>query len=885
MRTSPLSPRRRRRRWTLALLAATLASGTAIGLLVHQRSRPAAYRPDERPSDITSALSKSLPPQAPKPNFTDVTQPAGLHAFLNFAGNRTSQLPEDMGPGLAWGDFDNDGDDDLFLVSAGGALDLGETQLLPCALFENLANGSFRRVEGFPELRLRGMGAAWGDYNGDGYLDLVVVGYNTLLLLRNNQGSGRFTPDPALPNLPGFWSSPTWTDFNNDRRLDLYVCQYVQYAENEADRDLFSDQVGTPVPFTLNPASYPPGLNALFRQNPDGSFTDVAAELGVHNPDGRSLGGLWHDFDQDGWLDLYVANDVSDNVLYHNRDGTFTDISHPAWVADYRGAMGLAAADFDRDNDDDLFVTHWVAQENGLYENLWSDLNQRQAASPQDPTAPAPAPTPTSPQSTPAPRFQLRFVDIADRVGLGQIALPCVGWGADFADLDHDGWLDLAVANGSTLEIPGSTPKQLRPQPLFLFWNQTGRAFHNLAPLHPGLSQPRVSRGLAFADFDLDGDLDLAVADLYEGVRLFRNDMAQGNWLKIRLRSRNAEGTPNGFGLGSTAIAWIGELPLRRSVNSISYLSQSSHTLHWGLGSATRLDRFEVRWHAGITQVFHDLAPNTFYELLEGDPIPRTLGAPSPTPSTLASSAHPSSPPPSPDDKQRLLEFWKIQRAAMNAMMVERNNATAIPLFRQAIHLNPQHQDSRYYLGLCLASQREIQPALDALAALQELNPRSHRAWQQWGVIRALFATSDADLAAAEHALLQARTINPEETGALLMLGEVALLRGQFEKAEEHFAAATFTNPRATGGFFLQAYLAWRRHHPEAARLILEQARHTLGPEWQPEGATSEGDVKHRQHVEHSPLAQFWESWDGQPNPETAFAKLHQHLSQNTRDE
>jgi len=889
MSATPLSPRRRRLRWTLAVLGALFVCGSVLGLVIYRRAQPATYRPDERLDDITNELARHLPPDAPQPKLTDTTAAAGLADFRNFAGDRTSQLPEDMGPGVAWGDFDNDGDDDVFLVSVGGALNQSPADLLPCALFANLGDGTFRRISDFPELRLRGSAAAWGDSDGDGFLDLVVTGYNALRLLHNEAGSGRFTPDPRLPDLKGFWSGAAWADYDHDRRLDLYVCNYVEYDENPTDLDKISDQIGTAVPFTLNPASYPGGRNALFRQNADGTFADVAAELKVQNPEGRSLGALWHDWDNDGWLDLYVANDVSDNVYYRNVRGRFEDISHGAWVADYRSAMGLATGDFDRDGDDDLHVTHWVAQENALYENLWANFN---AAKPTLPTPGAPTP-PTAP---PAPNpgatnkvYPLRFVDIADQKGLGHVALRLVGWGTEFVDLEQDGWLDLVVVNGSTIEADGPPPKTLQAQAAFVFWNERGRHFHNLAPLHPGLSRPHVSRGLGCADYDGDGDLDLLIADLYEGVRLYRNDMAAGNWLKLRLCSKNAEGQANGFGDGSTVIAWVGDTPLRRSVTGVSYLSQHSRVLHWGLGTAPRVDRLEIRWHAGETNLIPGVEANGLYELAEGEAQARRLparrsagpgGSATSAPAELAAvpAASRAQAVTRSDDRERLRKFWQAQRAAMDAMKLEQDNAKAIGLFREAIAFNPEHEDSRYYLGLCLASQGDTTGALAALAELQQLNPQSHRAWQQWGVLRALAAVNDADLVAAEQALERAHRLNPEETGALLVLGEVALLRGDLKLADERLAAATHTNPKAVGGFFLRGYLAWKRGDDGAAKRCLEQTRAALGPDWQPAGATSEGDVKRKQHVEKTPLAPFWETWNGDIQAARAFAALEARL-------
>ncbi|MBU6401537.1 MAG: VCBS repeat-containing protein, partial [Verrucomicrobia bacterium] len=375
-------------RVTAAVLLTVAALGLVVGGLVYLGTRPKPYRPDEAETDLTSNLSRDLPADAPKPRLTDVTRAAGLAAFRTFVGQRTSQLPEDMGCGAAWGDFNNDGFDDLFLVSAGGPLNAPTNQLAPCELYENLGDGTFRKVEDFPELRIHGMGAAWGDYDGDGWLDLVVTGYNALFLFHNEPGENgrrKFVRDPRFPNRPGFWSGATWGDYDNDRRLDLYVCGYVQYTENEADRNRTSLQLSTAVPYSLNPSSYQPALNLLFHNHGDGTFTEVAQKLGVGDPTGRSLSALWYDFDDDGWLDLYVANDVSDNAFYHNRGGTFEDLSYKACVADYRSGMGLAAGDWNRDGDDDFFVTHWIGQQNALYDNLLVDTARRERRPPARP--------------------------------------------------------------------------------------------------------------------------------------------------------------------------------------------------------------------------------------------------------------------------------------------------------------------------------------------------------------------------------------------------------------------------------------------------------------------------------------------------------------------
>lgn len=872
---APLSPRRRRLRWTLAIVCLATLTALVTGGLLYQRLRPKPYRPDERNADITSDLARDLPADAPTPKFADMTRAAGLEAFRTFTGARTSQLPEDMGPGVAWGDFNNDGHEDVFLVSAGGPLGVPAERLAPCELYENVGGGHFRKVEAFPETRIHGMGAAWGDYDGDGWLDLVVTGYNALLLFHNEGGTGRFVRDTRLPDTPGFWSSATWGDFDNDRSLDLYVCGYVKYLENDADREKVSMQISTAVPYTLNPASYAPGLSLLFRNRGDGSFTEVATQLGVTNPQGRGLGALWHDFDDDGWLDLYVANDVSDNVLYRNLAGRFEDISHAAYVADYRSAMGLAVGDWNRDGDDDLFIGHWVGQENALYDNLLADLNRPGGTGTNRTAAPAQG-SGLPGASTATNKYALRFMDIADQKGLGQIALQYVSWGTEFVDFDGDGWLDLIVANGNTLERDGPAPKTLKPQEAFLFWNRRGDYFYNLAPLDPSLRQPHVSRGLAVADYDNDGAMDVLISFLGEGVQLLRNQMQTGNWLKVRLRSRNRLDAPLGFGDGSKVIARAGGAVLRRSVSSVSYLSQSSHTLHFGLGPARKVDALEVHWLAGTNQVFMDLDANATWELTEGEPLPKRFAARPPTGGSAPTAASVAAPQ---DARARVIEFWARQRAAMNAMKVLQDNAAAIPLFRAALALDPSHEDSRYYLGQCLASQGDMPGALEQLAELTRINPHSHRGFQQWGVIRALSATNDATLAAAEASLEKAHALNPEETGALLVLGEVALLRADAAKAEARLAAACRSNPKAVGGLFLRGYMAWKRGDQSQATRLLEDARQALGKDWQPSGTTSEGDVRKKQYVETTPLTRFWQGWDGKPDPGTAFARLADYLS------
>lgn len=847
---------RRKRRlqrvaWTLTLLAIV---GVIAGFLIYRASRPEVRRPGERLEDITESLSQSLPEGAPQPRFTDVTAAAGLGDFVTFIGGRTSQLPEDMGPGVAWADFDNDGDDDLFLVGAGGTLTTPADQWAESILYENRGDGTFVRSEGFPGIRVMGMAATWGDYDGDGWVDLLLTAAGRLLLYRNDQGS--LAPSPAIPDLDGYWSGAAWGDFDNDRDLDLYVCGYVQYVEDASGTRKASEQYGTSVPYTLNPASFEPESNLLFQNNGDGTFEEVAVLYGISNPSGRSLGALWQDFDDDGRLDLYVANDISDNALFLNRGDTFEDVSLNALVADYRGAMGLTSADWNRDGDMDLFVTHWIAQENALYDSRLGDLEKMR----QDEGGQAPV--------------RLSFSDLAAPLGVGQIALQSVGWGTEFADFDADGWLDLVVANGSTLETR-EEPKTLKPQPDMFLWNRQGEYFHDLAPANPSFSTPAVSRGLAVSDYDLDGDLDLVIADLYGGVRLLRNDMEQGNWLQIRLRSTGPAGETTGLGEGSSVVTQVGALALRRSVTGASYLSQSTRTLHFGLGGQSTVGAVEVRWLGGETETFTGLQANSIWELVEGQSAPRRIAA---EPTSGVSS--PGTDVAEMTDRERILAFWEQQRAGMDAFKIEQDIDKAAVHFAAALELNPEHEDSRYYLANCLAVQGQIDQAMTHLEKLMEINSLSHRAYKQWGIMRAMTAASPEDLEAANRALERSLEINKEETGTNLVLGQIALMRGDHELARQNFTWNTGTNPRSTGGFFLQGYLAWKQGDEAASVGFLEQALGTRGEDWKPEGAVAEGDVAQRMHKEVSPLSLYWEQWDGAPDPETAFAPLDRYLAQ-----
>jgi tetratricopeptide (TPR) repeat protein len=498
--------------------------------------------------------------------------------------------------------------------------------------------------------------------------------------------------------------------------------------------------------------------------------------------------------------------------------------------------MGLAAGDFDRDGDDDLFISHWIAQGFALYQSL--TVENRTAGK-------APG---------------LRFTDVAEISGVGQSSLQKIGWGAAFADFDADGWLDLAVANGSTFESKDST-RRLLPMEAFLFWNDRNRFFQDLAPWNRSLSTARVSRGLAIADYNNDGAMDLALVDLDGGVRLLRNDVPHGNWAEFRLKSgagRSAD--------GALVLAKVGKRTSRAMVTSASYLSQNTRRVHFGLGGASRIDRLEVRWPGRKAQVWENVEANRIWDLVENE---EQLVA------FAAGDAPAAIPEAQPLTREQQVEFWARQRAAMDAMKRENDLGKAARLFHEALALNPAHEDSRYYLANCLVAAGDREGAIAELETLARLSPMSHRAWQRRGVLLAAIGRYDRAAESFEKAL----SINPEETGTLLLLAEVAIARADLPGAAKRLKLALQMNPRSVGGLYLSGYVAWRGGEQGRAVECLNLAQKARGPDWKPKGSAAEGDVKRRMGAEAGFLADYWEDWNGTADPAAAYRAMDRQLN------
>ena len=755
-------------------------------IVVWRMFRPGSrYRPGGRVEGLTAELARSLPTNYPRVSFTDVTRTSGI-SFRHFSGTRSSQLPEDMGSGAAWGDFDNDGWVDLVVANEVGPLSLSDSARAQSSarttLYHNNHDGTFTDVTSRSGIDVRGWGmaVAWGDVDNDGWIDLVITAYGHCVLYRNN-GDGTFTDRSAASGIggpQGFWTGAAWGDYDRDGFLDLYVTGYVKYARPDRRTSVVRYTVENPA--SINPLSFPPERNLLFHNTGHGTFTEVASSLGVANPTGRGLAAAWVDIDEDGWPDLYVANDVSDNVMYRNLgNGTFEDISQRAHVADYRSAMGIAVGDWDGDGDQDLFLTHWLAQENALYDNQLSQLSAEAR------------------KSRPLP---LTFIDEADRFGLGQISLDYVGWGTSFIDYDNDGRPDLFAVNGSTLQYPEDST-HLVPMRSQMFWNRgaTDGFFDVSAVSGAYFRTAYVGRGAAFADYDNDGDIDVFVVNNGGPGILLRNDGGNRNhWLAVELRGTKS----NRQGIGAKLRLVAGGVGQSRQVGAqASYLSQNSLVETFGLLALTRVDSLVVVWPSGVRQVRTDLPANQRLTVVEGEAVGTA--------------------------RERIQDFWALYREA-TVQRTARQPKAAAETYSRALALNPDHEDVLYYLGSMRFALGDFTAAEHAWRHLLVRNSSSARTHSQLGSLYLCFDTNAPfQLDSAEAHLRRAHELNGEETGPQLHLGEVALVRGDLATASRYFNEVLGSHANSAEAHFYAGYIAWKRGDRAGALTAIRLAAST----------------------------------------------------------
>ncbi|GIX06181.1 MAG: RNA-binding protein [Candidatus Poribacteria bacterium] len=523
--------------------------------------------------------------------FSDVTQEAGIH-FVHVAGmTGRKHLTETMGSGAAFLDYDNDGDLDLYIVQSGYLPDERPPDNPGSVLYRNNGDGTFTDVTalaGCSNNDRYGMGVAVGDYNNDGFDDLYVTNYGPNRLYRNN-GDGTFTDvtEEAGVGDPRWGTSAAFLDYDRDGDLDLFVANYLEVpldaapCRNVQNPDLLE---------YCHPRVFPGQGDVLYRNNGDGTFTDVSEAAGVVNPlEGKGLGVAIGDYNNDGWPDIYVGNDTTRNFLYENRkDGTFEDVALLAGCGyngegKAEGSMGIDFGDYNRDGWLDLFMTHSTSETNTLYQNLEG----------------------------------LAFADVTDLAGLGYPSYPMTAFGTLFVDLDNDGWLDLFVVNGhvqDVIELLTDTTTYRQPDQIF---RNSGDGTFTDVSLKAGayFSERYVGRGAAFGDYDNDGDMDVFIVNSNDRAVLLRNDTEpRGNWLRIQVRGRTSN--RNGYGT-RVAVTAQGTTQIAEVRSGSSYCSANDQRLLFGLGSAEQADRVEVRWPSGEATVLEKVPVNRTLSLLE----------------------------------------------------------------------------------------------------------------------------------------------------------------------------------------------------------------------------------------------------------------------------
>jgi len=549
---------------------------------------------------------------APSPqlgvNFLNIAKESGLNAKTIFGGeHKNKYLLETTGCGVAFYDYDHDGWLDIFLVNGWRLEGFPKGQEPHSHLFKNNRDGTFSDVTVRAGLLHSGwgQGVCVGDYDNDGFDDLFIAYFGKNVLYHNN-GNGTFTDVSEKAGIAGNgkrWNSGcAFVDYDRDGKLDLFVANYI-------DMDLAT----APVPES-GPCLYkgvmvacgPPGLiggkNILFHNNGDGTFSDVSEAAGILAANGTyGLGVLTADFDNDGWPDIYVANDSTASALYQNRkNGKFTDIAMEAGCAlsadgKPQAGMGVSAADYDLDGNLDIVKTNFAGDTPSLYHNLGGAT----------------------------------FEDATFTGGLGKHT-QYLGWGCGFFDFDNDGWPDILISNGHVYpEVEQLTTEAGYPQRKLLYRNSRDGRFEEVSMnAGPGISTPSPSRGCAFGDFDNDGDIDVVINCVNDYPQLLRCDSSlKNNWIKIR--ALGTKSNRSGIGARLRCVTRVtGETKPHQQIDEVrsggGYFSQNDLRVHFGIGSAEKVELLEIRWPSGQFDSLKDLKPNRLYYVTEGQGITRT---------------------------------------------------------------------------------------------------------------------------------------------------------------------------------------------------------------------------------------------------------------------
>ena len=527
--------------------------------------------------------------------FRDVTQQAGIRFVQNNGAFGKKLLPETMGPGVAFIDYDNDGWPDIFLVNGMDWPGHGSRHSPP-KLYHNNHDGTFTDVTGkagFDGVEMYGLGVAVGDFDNDGYDDLFVTAYGQSRLFHNN-GNGTFTDVTQKAGLGGiqeFSTGAAWVDYDKDGRLDLIVANYVQWTP---ETDLYCTLDGKSKSY-CTPESYKGTAVRLWHNRGDGTFEDVTKKAGLGDATSKSLGIAMLDYDGDGWPDLLLSNDTQPNKLYRNNgNGTFTEKAVLAGIAFSedgvaRAGMGVDAADYDRSGHPSVLITNFANQMLSLYHNEGSGL----------------------------------FVDEAPRSEIGRASLLTLGFGCFFFDYDLDGWPDVFVANGHIdpdIQRVQANVKYAMPPHLFRNIGK-GRFEEVTKSVGAAFGTPRVARGAAYADVFGDGRLDILMGTNAGPTVLFRNEAA-GEPRNQSLRVKLIGTKSNRDGIGATVrVTTAGETQTQMMRSGSSYLSASELVLTFGLGRHERADGIEILWPSGETSRATNVATGQTLVVTEGQGI------------------------------------------------------------------------------------------------------------------------------------------------------------------------------------------------------------------------------------------------------------------------